>query len=136
MLWGVRNPCLDSSLLDFPCVFLLSYPMLPLCRPSPCPQHAPHNLRARGNSWLYPLPCGRRAAGHCGQVEQGWPPPAGREGARESHAGPNKTYSPDTKILSLGSGSPPGPLHSPPKTLGKQRVVSHGVCGLATLSLW
>lgn len=47
------------------------------CRPSPRPQHAPCDLCACGNSWLHPLPCGRRATGHRGQVEQGRPPPAG-----------------------------------------------------------
>lgn len=74
---GSWPPCQDFSLLDFPHAFLLSHPTRTLCRPSPCPQHAPCHLRARGNSRLYPMPCGCRAAGHRGQVEQGWPPPAG-----------------------------------------------------------
>lgn len=66
---GILVRCPEFSLLDFPHAFLLSHPTQPLCRPSPCPQHAPRHLRARGNSRLYPMPCGCRATGHRGQVE-------------------------------------------------------------------
>lgn len=124
-------PCPISHFLDdLPCAFLLSHATLLLCRPSPCPQHAPCHLCARGNSRLYPLPCGRRATSHHGQVEQGWPPPAGREGARGMHA-ESVRHPPDTEMLPMGAWFPARTSYSPAKVLESKEMLPTGVCSLA-----
>lgn len=68
-----------------------SFPTLTCCccypRSCPCGEHAPHHLHSHRDPRLHPLPRGGRAPGHAGQVEQGWPTPAHREGEQPGKGG-------------------------------------------------
>lgn len=83
-----------------------SFPMLThcCCYPRSCPrgEHAPHHLHSHWDPRLHPLPRGGRAPSHTGQVEQGWPAPAHREGEQlERVAGKGVAAVPAWRVLAL-----------------------------------